>query len=175
MAKHIIRLGQETDWWYTNNMNLYAQNRDTRMFENTSYTEGLVLELYTDTDENDVAEALAEVFNDERGDYEFVVYNSRHELVGFVYRRVDEDDEPKSYKRVFRFHAHSWVDVVVDSSELELNGDEDEETINELFFEKANDKYNESDYEEDPSNFENTDVEEITDSLKEDKIYPFNK
>lgn len=173
MAKFTIKLGRETDWYFTNNYHLYAVNRDTRMFENTSYTEGLVMELYTDTDENDVANALAEVFNDWRGDYEFALYNEKHELVGFVYRGEDEPKkEPK--KRVFRYHAHTWADVVVSEDELDLCGDEDEETIDELFRMKADDKYNESDYADDPSNFENTDVEEITDYLKENYIYPFN-
>lgn len=172
MAKHIIRLGQETDWWYTNNMNLYAQNVATGLFENTSYTEGLVLELYTHTDESEVSD----IFNDKRGDCEFVVYNSLHEMIGFAYRNKTEE-KPKSYKRVFRFHAHSWTDVIVDSSELDLMGDEDEDTIDEMFFDKASDKYNEGEYDYDSAdgNFENTDVEEVTDSLKEDKIYPFNE
>lgn len=172
MAKHIIKLGQETDWWFTNNMNLYAQNRDTRMFENTSYTEGMVMELYTDTDESDVSNELGRRLR-EGNDYEFAIYNSKHELVGFAYYREEEPkEEPK--KRVFRFHAHSWADVVVSEDELDLCGDESEDMIDELFRMKADDKYNECDYEDDPSNFENTDVEEITDYLKENKIYPFN-
>ena len=172
MAKNIIKLGQETDWWFTNNMNLYAQNRDTRMFENTSYTEGMVMELYTDTDENDVANALGKHLWDGK-EYEFALYNSKHELVGFAYYREEEPkEEPK--KRVFRFHAHSWADVVVSEDELDLCGDESEDMIDELFRMKADDKYNECDYEDDSSNFENTDVEEITDYLKENKIYPFN-
>lgn len=173
MAKHIIKLGQETDWWFTNNMNLYAQNRDTRMFENTSYTEGMVMELYTDTDESDVSNELGRRLR-EGNDYEFAIYNSKHELVGFAYYREEEPkEEPK--KRVFRFHAHSWADVVVSEDELDLCGDESEDMIDELFRMKADDKYNECDYEDDPSNFENTDVEEITDYLKDNKIYPFNE
>ena len=173
MAKHIIKLGQETDWWFTNNMNLYAQNRDTRMFENTSYTEGMVMELYTDTDESDVSNELGRRLR-EGNDYEFAIYNSKHELVGFAYYREEEHkEEPK--KRVFRFHAHSWADVVVSEDELDLCGDESEDMIDELFRMKADDKYNECDYEDDPSNFENTDVEEITDYLKDNKIYPFNE
>lgn len=177
MAKHIIKLGQETDWWFTNNMNFYAQNRDTRMFENTSYTQGMVMELYTNTDENEVADALGDRLRDGY-DYEFVIYNSRHELVGFVYYRDNDEEEEvekkEPRKRVYRFHAHTWADVVVSEDELDLCGDEDEDTIDELFSMKADDKYNESDYADDPSNFENTDVEEITDYLKENNIYPFN-
>lgn len=172
MAKQIIKLGQETDWWYTNDMHLYAQNRDTRMFENTSYTEGMVLELYTDTDENDVANALGKHLWDGK-EYEFALYNSKHELVGFAYY---EDVKPnKTEKRVYRFHAHTWVDVVVDETEVNLVGLTNEEEISEAFAMVADDKYNEGDYAEDPSNFENTDVEEITDYLKENKIYPFNR
>ena len=173
MAKHIIKLGQETDWWFTNNMNLYAQNRDTRMFENTSYTEGMVLELYTDTDEGDVSNELGRRLR-EGNDYEFAIYNSKHELVGFAYYREEEPkEEPK--KRVFRFHAHIWNDVVVDESELNLEGDESEEIIDEMFYDKAQDKYNNGEYDSSDDNFENTDMEEITDYLKDNKIYPFSE
>ena len=173
MAKHIIRLGQETDWWFTNNYHLHAQNRDTRMFENTSYTEGMVMELYTNTDENDVSNALGKRLWD-GNEYEFALYNESHELVGFAYYKSEEKErEPK--KKVFRFHAHTWNDVVVDESELDLEGDEDEETIDEMLYDKAMDKYNNGEYDSSDDNFENTDVEEITDYLKKNEIYPFNK
>lgn len=84
MAKQIIKLGQETDWWFTNDYKLHAQNRDSRIFENTSYTEGMVMELYTDTDENDVANALGDYLWSGK-EYEYVLYNEKYELVGFVY------------------------------------------------------------------------------------------
>lgn len=163
MAKKIIKLGQETDWWFTNNYNLYAQNRDTRIFENTSYTEGMVMELYTDTDEGDVSNELGRRLR-EGNDYEFALYNNKHDLVGFAYYREEEPkDEPKEVKKVFRFHAHTWADVVVTGTT---------DLTEEEWYDLANDKYNEGDYADDPSNFENTDMEEVTDYYEENEI-PF--
>lgn len=173
MGKRIIKLGQETDWWFTNNRNLYAQNRDTRMFENTSYTEGMVMELYTNTDENDVANALGERLRDGY-DYEFAIYNSRHELVGFVYYPEEDEQGKKEPKtRVYRFHAHTWADVIVSENEVDLAGLTEEQADAE-FAMKAEDKYNEGDYLSDPSNFENTDMEEVTDHYLINKFPPFN-
>jgi hypothetical protein len=174
MGKRIIKLGEETDWWFTNNRNLYAVNRDTRMFENTSYTQGMVMELYRDEDENDVANALGARLRDCR-EYEFVIYDASHRLVGFVYYpEEDEQGKKEPKKRVFRFHAHTWADVIVNENELDLEG-LTEEQVDAEFAMKAEDKYNEGDYADDPSNFENTDMEEITDYLKDNKIYPFNE
>ena len=88
MTKKIIKLKDETDWAF--DFGVYAVNRDSRMFENTSWTKGLEAEIYDsneeDFDENRVADALAEVFDDERGDYEYALYDGMHRLVGFVYR-----------------------------------------------------------------------------------------
>ena len=53
-------------------------------------------------------------------------------------------------KYTFRFHAHTWTDITVEA--------ENEEEAYEL----ADDKYCEGDYEEQPENFENIDVENIT-------------
>lgn len=79
-----IYLKEETDWYFDDGRRLYAQNRDTRMFENTSWTEGLVMVLFKDTDENDVANELGKRLREGK-DYEFALYNSQHELVGYVY------------------------------------------------------------------------------------------
>jgi hypothetical protein len=88
MAKKIIKLGQETDWYYTENRNLYAVNRDTRLFENTSWTEGMTMVLYDGEVKNfdpaDVSNDLAEFLRDGK-DYEFALYNGQHDLVGYVY------------------------------------------------------------------------------------------
>lgn len=174
MGKRIIKLGEETDWWFTNNRNLYAVNRDTRMFENTSYTQGMVMELYRDEDENDVANALGARLRDGK-EYEFVIYDASHRLVGFVYYPEEDEQGKKEPKtRVYRFHAHTWADVIVNENELDLEGLTEEQADAE-FAMKAEDKYNEGDYADDPSNFENTDMEEITDYLKDNKIYPFNE
>ena len=88
MTKKIIKLKDETDWAF--DFGVFAINRDTRMFENTSWTKGMEVEIYNpeeeDFDENLVADALAEVFDDERGDYEYTLYDGMHQLVGFAYR-----------------------------------------------------------------------------------------
>jgi hypothetical protein len=163
MAKKIIKLGQETDW--ATAFGLYAMNDATKLFENTSWTEGLVAEVY-DTDSNDeVSDHLDARIYKEKKNIVFLLYTPDHFLAGFVYADEEEDEGPKEVKKVFRFHAHTWTDVVVTGTT---------DLTEEEWYDLANDKYNEGDYEEDPDNFENTDVEEITDYLKENKIYPFN-
>ena len=70
---------------------------------------------------------------------------------------------PKKVKRVFRFHAHTWTDVIV-----EVDEDMDDDEV----FELANDKYNNGEYDYDSAdgNFENTDCEEITDMYINDGL-----
>lgn len=164
MAKKIIKLGQETDW--ATSLGLYAMNDATKLFENTSWTEGLVAEVY-DTDSNDeVSDHLDARIYKEKKNIVFLLYTPDHFLAGFVYEDEEKDEEPNEVKRVFRFHAHTWTDVVVTGTT---------DLTEEEWYDLANDKYNEGDYDEDPDNFENTDCEEITDYLKENKIYPFNE
>jgi hypothetical protein len=151
--RHIIKLKNETDW--ATEYGVYAINRDTRIFENTSWTEGLRMVFFTDTDENDVSTDLARTLLWQGLDYEFAIYDGEHHLVGYVYRpEEEEDNEPKEVKKVFRFHAHTWADVVVTGTT---------DLTEEEWYDLANDKYNEGDYADDPSNFENTDCEEVTD------------
>jgi hypothetical protein len=69
----------------------------------------------------------------------------------------------KKKKYVIRHYWRAWVDITVEAHN------------EEEAFELADEKYNEGDYADDPSNFENTDMEEITDYLKDNKIYPFNE
>jgi len=87
--KQIIKLGDETDWYYTEGRRLYAQNRDTRLFENTSWTKGMTMVLFDDKvkdfDPTDVSNDLAKNILHEGYDYEFVLYNGQHDLVGYVY------------------------------------------------------------------------------------------
>ena len=156
----------EIDWAF--DLNVHAINRDTRIFENCSYATGLIVELWENTDENDVSNALGERLRSGQ-DYDFALYNDSHELVGFAHYEEPEDkpeEKVKMVKRVYRFHAHSWTDVII---EVPANMDDDEA------MEVASDKYNDGDYEYDAEDFENTDVEEVTDYYKEDKIYPFDK
>lgn len=175
MAKKTYKLGEETDW--ATRFGLYAMNNATKLFENTSWTKGMTAEVFDVGSNDEVSDQLEERIYKEKKSIEFFLYDDMHYLAGFVYE--DEEDKPKEEpkKRVFRFHAHTWNDVVVDESELNLEGDESEEIINEMFYDKAQDKYNEGiyDYDSTCGNFENTDVEEITDYLKSNKIYPFDK
>lgn len=171
MAKKIITLGNETDW--ATAFGLYAMNDATKLFENTSWTEGLVAEVYDTNSDDEVSNCLDTRIYKEKKNIVFLLYTPDHFLAGFVYADEKKDEEPK--KKVFRFHAHTWNDVVVDESELDLEGDEDEETIDEMLYDKAMDKYNNGEYDSSDDNFENTDVEEITDYLKKNEIYPFNK
>ena len=66
----------------------------------------------------------------------------------------------KKKKFVIRHHWRQWVDIVVEAR------NEDEA------YELADEKYNEGDYEEEPDNFENTEVENVTKEYIEDNI-PF--
>ena len=66
----------------------------------------------------------------------------------------------KKKKYVIRHFWRQWVDIVVEAH--------DEEEAYEL----AGEKYNEGDYEEDPGNFENTEVENVTQDYIDDNI-PF--
>lgn len=53
-------------------------------------------------------------------------------------------------KYTFRFHTHGWTDITVEAD----NKDE--------AFMKAEDRYNDGDYDDDATGFENIDVENIT-------------
>lgn len=161
MDKKVIKLENETDWG--TKFGLYAMNDATKLFENTSWTEGMIAEIFN-TNEDDAASDRFDEFKSKGGSAEFLLYDSEHYFAGFAY--TEEFAEVKPTKRVYRFHAHSWVDVVVDVAD---------DMTDEECLDIAMDKYNNGDYATDLSNFENTDVEEITDYLKENKIYPFNE
>lgn len=77
-----VRLLEETDWAFE--YGVYAINRDSRIFENISCTEGMTMELYKGFDEGDVSRMLADRLMS-GGDNEYTLYNDKHELVGFVY------------------------------------------------------------------------------------------
>lgn len=66
----------------------------------------------------------------------------------------------KKKKFVIRHHWRQWVDIVVEAENLDEA------------YELAGDKYNEGDYEDNPENFENTEVEDVTKHYIEDNI-PF--
>lgn len=66
----------------------------------------------------------------------------------------------KKKKFVIRHHWRQWVDIVVEAKDLDEA------------YELAGEKYNEGDYTEEPDNFENTDVEDVTQDYIDGKI-PF--
>lgn len=76
----------EYDW--QTELGVYARNRDSRLFENTSAVQGMTVVLFEDADENDVANALADdLHNNVIWDSEdYTLYNKYHELVGYCYR-----------------------------------------------------------------------------------------
>ena len=91
MTKRIIDLGNETDWYFDGGRRLFALNRDTNLFENTSWTQGLTMLLYDWNDDEDCFDEgdVSLALNDRllNGDeYEFTLYNSQHQLVGFVFK-----------------------------------------------------------------------------------------
>lgn len=69
-------------------------------------------------------------------------------------------------KRVIRFYQKSWVDIVVDVPDTA----DDEEV-----YEAANERYNNGDYDDSDTDFENTDYTDVTDYYKENNIPPFCK
>lgn len=57
----------------------------------------------------------------------------------------------RNMKYTFRFHTHGWTDISV-----EAKSEEEAEEI-------AMEKYNEGDYDDSDTGFENTDMENVTD------------
>jgi hypothetical protein len=72
----------EVDWMQS--YGCYAVNRDSRLFENCSDLRDYIVERYFDTDENEVADALAKRSRD-YDDIEYALYDAQHYLVGFAY------------------------------------------------------------------------------------------
>lgn len=75
-------LEEETDWWYK--YGIYALNRDTQMFENTSYTKNLVMYLYNGVEEDEVSAKLNKWKKVNNREEDFTLYNINRVLVGFV-------------------------------------------------------------------------------------------
>ena len=78
----ISKDGMEVDWM--TEYGCYAVNRDTRLFENTSFLNNATIEVFTDTDENDVANTLGKRLW-EGLEYEYALYDKQLHLVGFAY------------------------------------------------------------------------------------------
>lgn len=74
---------EETDWMV--DYGVYAINRDTRLFENTSSVSGATIEIFYGLDENEVSTVLAERLRNGL-DYDYALYDSKHRLCGFAYQ-----------------------------------------------------------------------------------------
>lgn len=73
---------EETDWM--RDYGVYAVNRDSRLFENTSAVKGYVIEVYFGLNENETSNRLAD-FLRTGSDYDYALYTPKHELCGFAY------------------------------------------------------------------------------------------
>lgn len=74
----------QTNWM--NDYGVFALNRDSRIFEKVSNVKGQIIELYYGVDQNEVSNELVKHIDSfEEGDYNYTLYNFKHELVGFVY------------------------------------------------------------------------------------------
>lgn len=74
-------------------------------------------------------------------------------LLNELYHEIESTETPSKPRRkkyTFRFHTHGWTDITVVA--------ESEEEAQDL----ADEKYNNGDYPDDASGFENTDCENIT-------------
>lgn len=72
----------EVDWWLE--YHAYAVNRDSRLFENSSPSCNLVVEVFPSTDENEVANILGKRLWEGK-EYDYALYNEQHEFIGFAY------------------------------------------------------------------------------------------
>lgn len=82
----LIELRKETNWYTAiKGRRINAVNRDSRLFEETSRTEGMTMNLFpSDTEPNDVSNALG-YFLCSGKDYEYALYDTQNRLVGWVY------------------------------------------------------------------------------------------
>ena len=78
----ISEKGKEVDWM--TEYGCFAVNRDSRLFENTSFLNNATIEVFVDTDENDVANALGKRLWDGL-EYEYALYDKQLHLIGFAY------------------------------------------------------------------------------------------
>ena len=81
-------------------------------------------------------------------------------------RKDMKKETEKKTKRVIRFYQRSWVDIVV-----EVDAEASEEEV----FEKASERYNNGEYDDSDTDFENTDYTDVTDYYKENGLPPFKE
>lgn len=81
-----VRLNEETDW--SSMFGLYAMNRSTMLYENTSYTEDMYAIMFDNNDivfdETDVSNIVLN-WDDKQGTIEYLLYTFNRFLVGYVY------------------------------------------------------------------------------------------
>lgn len=87
MGKQIFKLERETDW---SKVKLYALNDLSKLFENVSWTEGLIAEVYDDG-EYDAASDRLNHFLANGGRAVYLLYDYKHFLVGLVYEETAEN------------------------------------------------------------------------------------
>lgn len=85
-TNQLIKLGRETNWYTAiKGRRINAVNCVSRLFEETSPTEGMTMNLFPkDTDPNDVADALGHFLWIGK-DYEYALYDTQNRLVGWAY------------------------------------------------------------------------------------------
>lgn len=92
--EYSIQMGEEVDW--ITKFGVYARNRDSRIYENTTkFPYNAIVVIYdwhnNSYDENDVANDLANAVNYAMWDGEdYTLYNEQHQLVGYVFQKVEE-------------------------------------------------------------------------------------
>lgn len=81
-----VKLNQETDW--SGVFSLFAMNKSTMLYENTSYTEDMYAVIYDNDDmffdESNVSDMVLN-WDDKQGTIEYLLYTSDRFLVGYVY------------------------------------------------------------------------------------------
>ncbi len=81
-----VKLSEETDWSST--FGLYAMNKSTMLYENTSYTEDMYAIMFDNNDiifdESNVSDIVLN-WDDKQGTIEYLLYTFNRFLVGYVY------------------------------------------------------------------------------------------
>ena len=73
---------EEVDWLFE--YGVYAINRNTNLFENTSGVPGITIEIFWGLDEGEVSARLTERLNNGL-DCDYALYSKGHALMGYAY------------------------------------------------------------------------------------------
>lgn len=81
-----VKLNEETHW--SSMFGLYAMNKSTMLYENTSYTEDMYAIMFDNNDiifdESNVSDIVLN-WDDKQGTIEYLLYTFNRFLVGYVY------------------------------------------------------------------------------------------